>query len=161
MPRYNWLAVAPDLGVRLETASSLSGACLRTGEIQHCEDTETDGRVDTEACRQLGVRSMLVMPLDGGKGPFGILEVLSARPNAFGDRDIEVLKVLARRIVASKRESEAGPVVALDVRMPAARCKYATNQEILRFDWRLRRMRSPRRRYGNRATSGRPCWCCW
>ena len=111
--------VAPDLGVRLETASSLSGACLRTGEIQHCEDTETDGRVDTEACRQLGVRSMLVMPLDGGKGPFGILEVLSARPNAFGDRDIEVLKVLARRIVASKRESEAGPVVALDVRTAA------------------------------------------
>jgi TonB family protein len=67
----------------------------------------------------LGVRSMLVMPLDGGKGPFGILEVLSARPNAFGDRDIEVLKVLARRIVASKRESEAGPVVALDVRTAA------------------------------------------
>lgn len=113
-------AVAPDLGVRLETESGLSGACLRTGEIQHCEDTETDERVDADACRQLGVRSMLVMPLADGKGAFGILEVLSAESNAFGDRDIEVLRSLARRIVASKREAEAGPAVALDVRMPAA-----------------------------------------
>ncbi len=112
-------AVAPDLGVRLETASGLSGACLRSGEIQHCEDTETDERVDSDACRQLGVRSMLVMPLDDGKGPFGILEVLSAQPNAFGERDIERLKSLARRVVATKSQAEAESVVALDVRPPA------------------------------------------
>src|SRR5580692_9154023 len=37
---------APDLGVRLETASGLSGACLQTGKIQQCGDTETDPRVN-------------------------------------------------------------------------------------------------------------------
>jgi len=30
-------ADAPDLGVRLETKSGLSGACLLTGIIQHCK----------------------------------------------------------------------------------------------------------------------------
>jgi len=101
-------ADAPDLGVRLETVSGLSGACLKTGEIQHCFDTETDGRVDAEACRQLGVRSMVVVPLNDGKGPFGILEVLSAQPNAFGDHDVAVLQALSQRIAASKREAEMG-----------------------------------------------------
>ena len=33
-------ADAPDLGVRLETTSGLSGACLQTGEIQQCGDTD-------------------------------------------------------------------------------------------------------------------------
>jgi TonB family protein len=95
------------LGVRLET-SGLSGACLKSGQIQYCSDTEIDERVDAEACRQLNVRSMVVVPLDGGKGPFGILEVLSARPNAFGQHDIDVLRRLASRVVASKDEADKG-----------------------------------------------------
>ena len=81
---------APDLGVRLETTSGLSGACLQTGTMQQCGDTETDPRVNAEACRRLSVRSILVLPLGEGKDPFGILEVFSSRPNAFGDRDVHV-----------------------------------------------------------------------
>ncbi len=99
---------APDLGVRVETQSGLSGACLRSGEIQHCSDTERDPRVDAETCRQLGVRSMLIIPLSDGSLPFGIVEVLSSRSSAFSGRDIEMLQSLARRIVASKREAEEG-----------------------------------------------------
>ena len=99
---------APDLGVRLETKSGLSGACITTGQIQNCSDTETDARVDAEACRQLGVRSMLIIPLSEGSQPFGILEVLSAKPNGFGQKDIEALQRLARRIVESKKEAETG-----------------------------------------------------
>src|ERR1700688_4345718 len=76
-------ADAPDLGVRLETTSGLSGACLQTGKIQQCGDTETDPRVNAEVSRRLGVKSMLVLPLGYGKAPFGILEVFSSRPNAF------------------------------------------------------------------------------
>src|SRR5450755_4041745 len=99
-------ADAPDLGVRLETTSGLSGACLQTGMIQQCGDTETDPRVNAEACRRLGVKSMLVLPLGYGKEPFGILEVFSSRPNAFSERDVNALQVLARRVVQSKIGSE-------------------------------------------------------
>ncbi len=99
---------APDLGMRVETEAGLSGACLRSGEVQDCSDTETDPRVDAEACRQLGVRSMLILPLSDGSKAFGILEVLSAQPNAFDAGDIETLKKLAQRIVESKFEADRG-----------------------------------------------------
>ena len=89
---------APDLGVRLETTSGLSGACLQTGTVQLCGDTETDPRVDAEACRRLGVRSILVLPLGDEPQPFGILEVFSSLLDAFGDQDVSSLKNLARRV---------------------------------------------------------------
>jgi TonB family protein len=97
---------APDLGVRVETDSGLTGACLTTGEVQQCSDTESDPRVNAEACRNLGVRSMLILPLCDSNGPFGILEVLSARSYAFGEREIQVLQLLARRIAENKRGAE-------------------------------------------------------
>src|SRR3984957_1599101 len=99
-------ADVPDLGVRVETRSGLSGACLQTGKIQQCGDTETDPRVNAEACRRLGVKSMLVLPLGYGKEPFGIFEVFSSRPNAFSERDVNALQVLARRVVQNKIGSE-------------------------------------------------------
>ena len=108
---------APELGVRLETTSGLSGACLQSGQIQQCSDTETDGRVNAEACRQLGLRSIIVLPLGGlpveaGKNPFGVFEVFSSQPNVFGDRDIATLEWLARRVVENKRGAEAVPALA-------------------------------------------------
>jgi TonB family protein len=101
---------APDLGMRLETTSGLSGACLQSGKIQLCSDTATDPRVDAEACLRLGVRSILVLPLSDGpsaaKAPFGIMEVFSARAHAFGERDVSTLEVLARRVVEEKQGAE-------------------------------------------------------
>ena len=97
---------APELGAKLETNSGLSGACLQSGSIQLCADTETDSRVNAAATRRMGVRSILVVPLASGSQPFGILEVFSSRANAFGDRDISTLQALARRVVENKRKAE-------------------------------------------------------
>ena len=107
---------APDLGVRFETTTGLSGECLRTGKVQQCDDTETDPRVNAEACRSLGVRSILVLPLAEGNDPFGILEVFSSRPKAFRERDVRILQVVARHVVESKRAAEisAAPPVSND-----------------------------------------------
>ena len=103
-------ANAPDLGVRVETESGLTGACLKSGEVQQCSDTETDARVDAEACRRLGVRSMLILPIGEGQKPFGILEVLSSHSHAFGQHDINSLKPLAQRIAVNKRGAEEGAI---------------------------------------------------
>jgi len=99
---------APDLGVRVETASGLAGICVSKGTMQRCRDTETDSRVNAEACRQLGVRSMLVAPLIDERKIFGILQVFSSRPDAFADRELGTLQEVANRIAESKREAEAG-----------------------------------------------------
>ncbi|HEY7615573.1 MAG TPA: GAF domain-containing protein, partial [Terriglobales bacterium] len=57
--------IAPDLGVRLDPNSGISGACFRTAEIVRCDDTETDPRVNVEASRRLNTRSMVAVPLCG------------------------------------------------------------------------------------------------
>jgi len=105
---------APDLGVRVDASSGLVGACLRTGEVQVSRDAETDERVNAEACRRLGVRSMTVLPLLDKGEVLGVLQVFSSRPNAFGENEISKLRTLADRIADSKKEVDAGVDVQAD-----------------------------------------------
>ncbi len=95
---------APDLGVRLDNAG-FSAECLRVGTLQRCDDTETDPRVDSMACRLLGVRSILVIPLWYWGEFMGIFEIFSPRPNAFGERDEQTLQALAYRIVRHTKQA--------------------------------------------------------
>jgi TonB family protein len=95
---------APDLGVRLDNAG-FSAECLRIGTLQRCDDTETDPRVDSTACRLLGVRSILVVPLWYWGEFMGIFEIFSPRPNAFGERDEQTLQALAYRIVRQAKQA--------------------------------------------------------
>jgi putative methionine-R-sulfoxide reductase with GAF domain len=95
-------ADAPDLGVCLDPHSGLSGACIQTRQLQQCSDTETDPRVDSEACRQLGVRSILVLPLMNGDQLRGVFEILSSRPNAFCQLDLDSLKALSTGVLQGK-----------------------------------------------------------
>jgi TonB family protein len=106
---------APELGVRLDTASGLSGACVKAKELQMCSDTQTDERVEAEACRRIGVRSILVLPLLDQEKLIGVFEILSPRPNAFGEREVQTLRALVSRIIHSTHEaSEAAVMIALE-----------------------------------------------
>ena len=93
---------APDLGVRVDMTAGLPGAALITGKVQHCSDTEEGGLVNAEVCRRLGVRSMVIAPLVNGNGAFGILQVFSSEPHAFGEHEIETLEILAKNIAEQK-----------------------------------------------------------
>jgi TonB family protein len=90
---------APELGTPLDMNSGLSGACLRSREIQRCDDALTHPNVDPEVSRQLGIRSVVVLPLLRGEDSIGIFEVFSSRPAAFGERDLRTLEVLKDRIL--------------------------------------------------------------
>jgi hypothetical protein len=87
--------MAPDLGAPLTSDSGISGECLRTASIQVCADAETDARVDSDACRALGIQSVAVVPLRGRTGMFGVLEAFSARTRAFENEQIDALRSLA------------------------------------------------------------------
>jgi diguanylate cyclase (GGDEF)-like protein len=93
--------VAGHLGLRLAIASSLSGQCVLTGHVMRCDDSETDDRVDHEACRRIGARSMIVVPLQRKDEVVGVLKVIAARPQAFGDDEVELLEVMAGFIAAA------------------------------------------------------------
>jgi GAF domain-containing protein len=92
---------APDLGVRLQTQSGISGQCVRSGEVLLCHDTESDPQVDIASSRRLGVRSILVAPLRHFRRTLGIFEVLSAAPYAFDHRDVATLQLLSGMMVAA------------------------------------------------------------
>ena len=51
------------VGFRLPVGSSLSGQSVLSGRVLRCDDSETDPRVDREACRRVGAVSMLCVPL--------------------------------------------------------------------------------------------------
>lgn len=95
---------APPPGVRVEVTRGLSGECVRTAEIVRCDDTETDPRVDAEVCRQLDLRSVIIVPILGQSGMVGLLEVFSDKPRAFTERDVPTLRTLASQIAPRPAE---------------------------------------------------------
>jgi len=92
---------APGLGIRLNTQSGLSAACVQTRRWQNCDDTELDERVDPEVCRGLGVRSIAVYPILKKQELLGIIEIFGSRPKAFSSREIRALNTLAAEVVES------------------------------------------------------------
>jgi TonB family protein len=119
-------STAPDLGAPINVQSGLSGACVRESRLQWCSDSENDDRVDAAACRALGVRSIVVIPLVISGRVAGVFEVFSPQPDAFRDRDIKTLQELAQGVVNSTRGTvpreqipRPDPIAAA-VRTPAA-----------------------------------------
>ena len=96
---------ADSVGIRLSVATSVSGLCIRLGRPLTCDDTESDPRVDREACRRLSIRSMVVVPLLNGDQPIGVLKVSSYEPDHFGDDDVHILEDLAGFIADSIAKS--------------------------------------------------------
>lgn len=88
--------LAPDLGTPLNLQSGISGECLRSASILVCNDTLNDSRVDAEVCRNMGIGSLVAVPLRGAVGTAGILEAFSSRTNTFGEEQIDLLRELAK-----------------------------------------------------------------
>jgi TonB family protein len=90
---------APELGVLFNAHSGPSGDCLQANEAQCCDDTEGDSHVDAVACRRLGIRSFLIVPVLKHGELVGLFKIFSPRPKAFGNQDIQTLQVLSRQVL--------------------------------------------------------------
>jgi N-acetylmuramoyl-L-alanine amidase len=117
--------IKPDVGARLDRDSAFSGACFRTAEIVRCDDTEIDPRVNLHACRHLGARSMVAVPLCGRRRVIGLLEAFSAQVFGFNDSDVRGLELLAELILGAlkpedeDRFAESAKVAATRLETPA------------------------------------------
>lgn len=98
----------PSAGACLNTRSGLSGLCVQTREMQSCDDTLTDPRVNADACRALEIRSIVVLPILEATRLRGILEVFSSSPRAFSSEDVETLQDLGRRVSQTVQEAVEG-----------------------------------------------------
>jgi len=90
--------LAPPVGTRLHTDTGFTAMCVRTAEVVRCDDTKNDPRVDGSSCAQLGIRSILAVPIFSAQKVAGVLEVLSNEPKRFTDRHVNALKLLARLV---------------------------------------------------------------
>ena len=91
-------AAVPFAGLRHAAAGSASGYCLANVEALVVADTETDDRVDRDTCRQVGARSMVVVPLIHAGRTAGVLKVYSVEPNKVGADEARVLGLLGNMI---------------------------------------------------------------
>ncbi len=82
------------LGLRVPIGGSLSGLALLTGEALTSDDTQIDLRIDHGDDDRTGARSIIAVPLTSSQTPFGVLQVVSTQPNAFGDEHVQMLRLL-------------------------------------------------------------------
>lgn len=94
------------VGLRLPRAGAISGLALRTGETLVCDDCETDERVDREACRRVGARSLVVVPLRHDAQAAGVLKVYRAARSPFQPEQVRILTLLANMIASALARAE-------------------------------------------------------
>lgn len=87
-------SVAPQQGLRIPIEGSLSGLSMRQGRAIRCDDSEIDPRVNRDACRRVGLRSAIAMPLTCNDELVGVLKVVSPFTHAYGDKDASTLDLL-------------------------------------------------------------------
>lgn len=105
--------VAPFVGLRLPVAGSLSGLCVEHATLLYCRDVEADTRVNLDACRRIGARSMMVVPLLQGIRAIGVLKSVGDRPDGFDAIDEHTLHLAAKFISGLlARGMPAEPAVA-------------------------------------------------
>jgi PAS domain S-box-containing protein len=104
-------------GFRLKVDKSLTGASVLRGEVLHVEDTELDERVNRQATRQVGARSMITVPLRHGLRVAGVLDIVSVEPRSFSERDGRTMELLAGMLgvaMANAAEYEAKQALAAE-----------------------------------------------
>jgi len=110
-------SIAPEAGARLDPNSGFSGACLRTGGIVRCDDSEIDPRVEVKVCRCLGTRSIVAVPITSSKGTIGLLEAFSTETYSFNDSDVRSLNLLAELILAAMKPEEEDRLAEISTRL--------------------------------------------
>jgi len=107
------------VGLRFDRAASLSGLAALNGATVYSPDTETDPRVDTEACRKLQARSLICAPLYREANIEGVLSVMGTEPEAFDELAVETTRLMAQfvsTVIRNANELETRKTLANELR---------------------------------------------
>lgn len=117
----------PELGALLSTEFGLSGESVRTRRPLRCDDAERDARVNREVCRQMGIASVMIMPVVHDNEVLGVFELFSSSVNAFGERDLSALERLSQMVETAVTLTQA--IEGLPQRLQAEGHAPASTQE--------------------------------
>jgi hypothetical protein len=116
---------APELGALLSTEFGLSGESVRTRQPLRCDDAERDARVNREVCREMGIASVVVMPVVNDDEVLGVFELFSGKANAFGARDVSAVERLSEMVETAVRLAQATETLPERLKMPEVEVKEA------------------------------------
>ena len=112
---------APQLGALLSTEYGLSGECVRTRQPLRCDDAARDPRVNRDVCRELGIASVVVMPIVSDNQVLGVFELLSGKPRAFDERDLSALLRLGEMVQSSLQHAVGANSLPAHTALPEIR----------------------------------------
>ena len=102
-------SAASQLRVRLPLAATALGEWVDDGEPVLCADTSersaSQRELDRTVLERTSARSMVTVPLRHDQRTVGLLQVVSSRPSAFAERDVDSLQLLG--VVLSAAMSQA------------------------------------------------------
>lgn len=134
----------PLLGTRVKREASLSGLCVRLGQVLRSDDIQVDPRVDLAPFQQVGVRSMVVAPLRHEASAVGVLKIVSTETHAFTARDVRVIELMSELIAAAMYHAARNETSALYQQATHDALTGLANRAV--FFERLRQRVSPGRR---------------
>ncbi len=134
----------PLLGTRIKRDASLSGRCVREGQILRSDDILTDPRIESGPCEQAGIRSIVVAPLKHDGSTVGAVKIVSTATYAFTARDVRVLELMSDLIAAAMYYAARNETNALYMQATHDSLTGLANRNLF-FD-RLRHRVSPGRR---------------
>jgi putative methionine-R-sulfoxide reductase with GAF domain len=103
-------ASAPPVGARLQVRSGLTGESIARRQLLRCDDAENDPRVNLETCREMGIASIVVLPLLRRSGEIcGLFELFSDHTYAFEERDLSALERMADLTLTALDLAEGRP----------------------------------------------------
>jgi hypothetical protein len=80
---------------------------VRTRQALRCDDAERDARVNRDVCREMGIASVVVMPVVNDDEVLGVFELFSGKANAFGARDVSAVQRLSEMVETAVRLARA------------------------------------------------------
>lgn len=101
---------APPVGARLQVRSGLTGESIARRQLLRCDNAENDPRVNLETCREMGIASIVVLPLLRRSGEIrGLFELFSDHAYAFEERDLSALERMADLTLTALDLAEGRP----------------------------------------------------
>src|SRR6202011_184102 len=96
-------------------------SCIRAAALQRCHDPEPSEELDTNVCRYLGARSVVIITIfDETNEEVGIFGVFSSQVDSFSRAHIIALQDLTRRIADPMAQADRGtPLSPVEASAPA------------------------------------------
>jgi GAF domain-containing protein len=122
-------SAAAEVGVEIETGSGLTAEGIRTRQLVRCDSVEGDSRVNRESCHELGVKSVMVMPLLREQEVVGVFELVADRESAFEERDVAALMRLVEMALTVVEHADAAQRALPEI--SGAECDQGVQEETI------------------------------